>query len=141
MSFITTFNGLEIEYDVGHYTPAVCYLPNGDPGYPEDGGDCEDWEVLGVEDLDLLFNAIEAQLFEHDPDGDWVTRKAFRVLQWCVQGDRWEQFTDRQRERLTRHFRRFAMKHWDAEITESCTDHYWDEVGGPSGAAEYAYTG
>ncbi len=33
---------LEVEFSVAPYVPAVMYLRNGDPGYPAEGGYCED---------------------------------------------------------------------------------------------------
>jgi len=141
MSFTTTYNGLQIDYTVDDYVPAVPYLPNGDPGYPSEGGECDDWEVSGVEDMDQLVDAIEDQLFAKDPAGDWVTRKAFRILQWCVHEDRWEHFPARQQQSLIRHFGRFAEKYWANEIADHCTEHYWHEVGGPSGEEDYCFDG
>jgi|GEM_PF-4370948 len=133
MSFTTRYKGLQIDYTVDEYIPAVLHLPNGDPGYPAEGGFCDGWEISDVEDIDELFEAIQEQLFATDPTGDWMTRKAFRVLQWCVQDDRWAHFPARQQRSLIRQFRRFAAKHWADEIEQHCTEHYWHEIGGPSG--------
>jgi len=43
-----TYNEKElyVEYDSTPYVPAVYYLSNGDPGYPEEGGDFEITMVL-----------------------------------------------------------------------------------------------
>ena len=41
-------NKTEVELDgfISKYHPAVMYLRNGDPGYPEEGGELEDFAVL-----------------------------------------------------------------------------------------------
>ena len=36
---------VELEGYVSKYHPAVMYLSNGDPGYPEEGGELEDFSV------------------------------------------------------------------------------------------------
>lgn len=55
---------MEIAYETTPYRPAVYYLSNGDPGYPEEGGDFDIFEVrvdgvniiksLSVEDFDEI---------------------------------------------------------------------------------------
>ena len=47
---------LEIEYEATPYRPAVYYLSNGDPGYPEEGGDFDIGAVYvgGVDIFELL---------------------------------------------------------------------------------------
>ena len=126
MSFTTTFHGLEIEYTVEDYSAAVPYLSNGDPGYPAEGGYCEDWEIVGIDDMDELFQAIEAQLFDEDPSERWLTKRAFRLLEWCVQDNRWEAMPAKQQEMMMRRFVRFAERHWACQIEQHCTEHYWD---------------
>lgn len=43
---------VELEGYISKYYPAVMYLKNGDPGYPEEGGELEDFSVwLGDEDI------------------------------------------------------------------------------------------
>jgi len=67
--YIEHLDGTEIEVDlqgyVSKYHHAVMYLPNGDPGYPEEGGECENFTVtldgkdityeLSKKDYDRLF--------------------------------------------------------------------------------------
>lgn len=55
---------MRIEYEATPYRPAVWYLSNGDPGYPEEGGDFDIYEVwvngeniidsLSAEDFDKI---------------------------------------------------------------------------------------
>lgn len=139
MTFITSYNGLQIDYTVQEYIPATPYRANGDPGDPSEGGECDDWEVSGVEDMDELFDAIEEQLFDHEPKRGWLTRKALQALRWCVEEERWQRLPASQRRRLIEDFRSFASKHWADEIQEHCTEHYWQEVGGPGGEEDYFF--
>ncbi len=44
--------------DISDYHPAVMYLSNGDPGYPAEGGEIEDYRV---------FDAVGKEI--EDPDG------------------------------------------------------------------------
>ena len=37
---------LQINYEATPYRPAVWYLSNGDPGYPEEGGDFDIYEII-----------------------------------------------------------------------------------------------
>ena len=135
MSFTTTYNGLEIDYSVEEYSPAVMYLSNGDPGYPAEGGCCDGWEIVGIDDIDELFEFIGIEIEDQDPS--WLQRKMFRVLRWCVEEERWETLPAKQQGMLTRRFARFAQRFWSSEIEEHCTAHYWDEIGGPDGEADY----
>ena len=139
MTFTTSYNGLEIDYTVEDYIPATPYRSNGDPGDPSEGGECNGWEVIGVEDMDELFSAIDHQLFEHEPMRGWLTRKALRVLKWCVEEERWKRLPGPQRRRLIADFRRFARKYWAEQISQHCTEHYWQEVGGPGGEEDYFF--
>ena len=47
---------LIVAFDVTPYRPAVMYLSNGDPGYPEEGGDFDLYSIKknGVEIIDRL---------------------------------------------------------------------------------------
>ncbi len=38
---------LDVSATITDYHPAVMYLRNGDPGYPAEGGEVEDLEVIG----------------------------------------------------------------------------------------------
>jgi len=51
---------LEIEFEETPYRPAVMYLSNGDPGYPEEGGDFDIYSIKknGVELIDRLNSKI-----------------------------------------------------------------------------------
>ena len=69
IGYIEHLDGTEIEVEldgkVSKYHPAVMYLPNGDPGYPEEGGELEDFTVtldgnditdeISKDDYDRLF--------------------------------------------------------------------------------------
>ncbi len=69
IGYIEHLDGTEIEVEldgrVTPYHPAVMYLKNGDPGYPEEGGELEDFTVtldgkditdeLSKEEYDRLF--------------------------------------------------------------------------------------
>ena len=58
MKDTVNFRGLEldIEFDATPYTPARMYLSNGDPGYPEEGGefDITCVSIKGVEITELF---------------------------------------------------------------------------------------
>lgn len=59
------FRGIElnVEYSYSKYIPAILYLDNGDPGYPDEGGELYINKVLHCnEDITLLFE--ETQLDE-----------------------------------------------------------------------------
>lgn len=47
---------LRVHYETTPYSPEVRYLPNGDPGYPAEGGDFDIYsvELEGVDILCLL---------------------------------------------------------------------------------------
>jgi len=47
---------MEVSYEATPYRPAVYYLSNGDPGYPEEGGDFDIYEVIvgGVNIISLI---------------------------------------------------------------------------------------
>ena len=59
------------------YHPAVMYLPNGDPGYPEEGGDLVDFTVeLFGEDITEKLTPIQLEnlkneFCENESDGDY----------------------------------------------------------------------
>lgn len=62
---------LEIEFEATPYTPARMYLSNGDPGYPEEGGDFEIHKVSiqGVDITDLFdgdFEDLEQEYFRQN---------------------------------------------------------------------------
>jgi hypothetical protein len=52
----STGEDLEVEYDYSPHQPAVMYLSNGDPGYPEEPAEAAIYEALlnGVDILDTL---------------------------------------------------------------------------------------
>jgi len=62
---------LEIEFEETPYRPAVMYLSNGDPGYPEEGGDFDIYSIKknGVELIDRLnskiIDRIEEKLIDY----------------------------------------------------------------------------
>lgn len=45
--------------NISDYVPAVYHLPNGDPGYPAEGGEIEDYKIFGTNGKEI-----------EDPDGD-----------------------------------------------------------------------
>ena len=53
---------IRIEGEITPYYPAVMYLRNGDPGYPEEGGEIEDPRVFRIVDGKEL--EIEGDLAE-----------------------------------------------------------------------------
>ena len=59
------------------YHPAVMYLKNGDPGYPEEGGDLVDFAVeWNGEDITDKLDAIQLEnlkneFCENESDGDY----------------------------------------------------------------------
>ena len=61
---------LEIEFEATPYRPAVMYLSNGDPGYPEEGGDFDIYSIKknGVELINKLsskqIDRIQDQLLD-----------------------------------------------------------------------------
>lgn len=76
---IVTYKDIELEID--YYTtpviPARWYLDNGDPGYPEEGGEftIEDVRVAGISIWNLLSNEQiseieEAYCMQHADDDD-----------------------------------------------------------------------
>lgn len=42
---------LDVSANITDYYPAVMYLRNGDPGYPSEGGEVEDLEVVGPDGI------------------------------------------------------------------------------------------
>lgn len=46
---------LDVTAHVSDYYPAVMYLRNGDPGYPAEGGEVEDLEVIDQEGFTWTF--------------------------------------------------------------------------------------
>ncbi|GHU75330.1 hypothetical protein FACS189461_1380 [Spirochaetia bacterium] len=56
-------DGNEVEFEVSAsitpYRPARMYLRNGDPGYPEEGGELEDFEITpSPEDFGVTEDAV-----------------------------------------------------------------------------------
>lgn len=43
---------LDVSANISTYHPAVMYLRNGDPGYPEEGGEVEGLTVVGPDGLE-----------------------------------------------------------------------------------------
>ena len=64
---------MEIGYETTPYSPAVYYLSNGDPGYPEEGGDFDIFEVIvgGANIISLI----------KDEDMDEIQQIAIRNLE------------------------------------------------------------
>ena len=65
---------LRLKGHVTPYSPAVMYLSNGDPGYPEDGGEIEDLEIFLVhkrKDGKLVEKYLEA------PDGSKLAESLY----------------------------------------------------------------
>ena len=64
---------MQIEYEATPYRPAVYYLSNGDPGYPEEGGDFDIYEVIvgGANIISLI----------KDEDMDEIQQIAIRNLE------------------------------------------------------------
>ena len=77
MSTSTTFINykdveMRIEYEATPYRPAVYYLSNGDPGYPEEGGDFDIYEVIvGDQNIISLLSG---------PDMEEITQIAIRSV-------------------------------------------------------------
>ena len=46
--------------EIGRFYPAVMHLPNGDPGYPEEGGDIEEYTITDKATGEVI----------EDPDGN-----------------------------------------------------------------------
>ncbi len=46
---------LDVSAHISDYHPAVMYLRNGDPGYPEEGGEVEDLIVTGPDGIEWDF--------------------------------------------------------------------------------------
>lgn len=57
---------VELEGTVTKYCPARMYLSNGDPGYPEEGGELEDFAVMlnGKDITDTLSKDVIERLEE-----------------------------------------------------------------------------
>ncbi len=57
---------LDVSASISDYYPAVMYLRNGDPGYPAEGGEVEDLEVIGPDGImwDDIPHALQAKLEE-----------------------------------------------------------------------------
>ena len=55
---------LDVSAKITDYYPAVMYLSNGDPGYPAEGGEVEDLEVIGPDGItwDDIPEALQAHL-------------------------------------------------------------------------------
>ncbi len=55
---------LDVSASITDYHPAVMYLRNGDPGYPAEGGEVEDLEVIGPDGItwDEIPQALQAKL-------------------------------------------------------------------------------
>ncbi len=55
---------LGVSASITDYYPAVMYLSNGDPGYPAEGGEVEDLEVVGPDGItwDEIPQALQAKL-------------------------------------------------------------------------------
>ena len=53
------YRTLRIVGEISRFYPAVTYLPNGDPGYPAEGGDIVDYKI---------FDKATGEVIE-DPDG------------------------------------------------------------------------
>ncbi len=55
---------LDVSASITDYYPAVMYLSNGDPGYPAEGGEVEDLEVVGPDGItwDEIPQALQAKL-------------------------------------------------------------------------------
>ncbi len=55
---------LDVSALITDYYPAVMYLRNGDPGYPSEGGEVEDLEVVGPDGItwDDIPQALQAKL-------------------------------------------------------------------------------
>jgi hypothetical protein len=78
--YIYHLDGTEIEVDldgsISKYYPAVMYLRNGDPGYPEEGGELEDFTVTldGKDITDELskeeYDRLSCQFMEEWEDSD-----------------------------------------------------------------------
>ena len=64
---------LRIEYETTPYRPAVYYLSNGDPGYPEEGGDFDINEII-VDGQDIISSFSKDEL-------DRITEIAIRSIQ------------------------------------------------------------
>jgi hypothetical protein len=64
---------MQIEYEATPYRPAVWYLSNGDPGYPEEGGDFDVYGVI-VNGEDII-NSLSAE------DLDKITEIASRAVE------------------------------------------------------------
>jgi hypothetical protein len=66
----STGEDLEVEYDYSPREPAVMYLKNGDPGYPEEPAEAIIYEAIlnGVDILDDLSDTdiedLEEQIFD-----------------------------------------------------------------------------
>ena len=55
---------LNVSAHISDYHSAVMYLSNGDPGYPAEGGEVEDLEVVGLDGItwDDVPQALQAKL-------------------------------------------------------------------------------
>jgi len=62
---------LDIDYEYSVYVPARHWLSNGDPGYPEEGGDFDIFSarVNGVEIIELLDERIIREIEEKISEG------------------------------------------------------------------------
>lgn len=62
-----------VTYSVSKYHPAVMYLSNGDPGYPEEGGEVEVESAIRQDtgaSVELTDSEIESIALEADTDDD-----------------------------------------------------------------------
>lgn len=138
MSFSTRFKGLWIEYEVEPYSPAVHTLSNGDPGYPAEGGYCTEWEAEDFDDLDEFLCELESC---------WARpawwRLGSRMVRWVVLFliQNFYRLKPRDQARMFKVATQLAAEHWEDEIMQHCTEHYWDDIGGPDGEWEYYYGG
>jgi len=64
---------MEVSYEATPYRPAVYYLSNGDPGYPEEGGDFDIFEVR-VNGINII-KSLSAE------DFDEITEIASRAVE------------------------------------------------------------
>lgn len=136
--FETQFRGLWIAYHVADYVPEVRYLPNGDPGYPAEGGNCEDWEVEDIDDPEEFVMALEDAW---PAPARW--RLGSRMVRWAVLllFTHYTVLGRKDQSRMLRIANRLAAEQWDQDICRACEDHYWEVVGGPGGEPDYFYEG
>jgi len=77
-----TYKGIELEIDyyATPYVPEVRYLSNGDPGYPQEGGDFDveavrldgsDIDIIELLSTDTISGIAEAYCRQHADDNEY----------------------------------------------------------------------